>query len=100
MPPSIDQSIYRKTALCGGLLIAALIIPRFFPNSEGGFAAATNAVLVFLAILCVAGIVSIMLLVQTVRAYGSISLLARVLGLASGVIITTGLIAFWVFLRY
>jgi hypothetical protein len=62
LPNQKEARIYRDAVLCGVLLVLALILPRFVPNQEGGFASAANAILVLLGMLLAGGIYSVFLL--------------------------------------
>jgi hypothetical protein len=95
-----ERKIYRLSAICGCLAALALVIPRFVPNQEGGFASAATAVLVFLGILFGAAVVSLYLLFLTLRVYRDISLLPRLAGLGPGVVLVTALALLFGFLRY
>jgi hypothetical protein len=87
----MQTRIYRLSAICVAITALAFIVPRFVPNQEGGFASAANAILVFLGMLLVAAVVSLYLLVLTVRAYRDLPWPARVAGMAPGVILVIGL---------
>jgi len=95
-----ERWIYRRAALCSVFLIVSLVVPRFVPNSEGGFASAASAVLVFLAMLLGTAVFSLVLLARTIRVYHTISVAARVAGIAPGVILALGFVLLLGFLRY
>lgn len=100
MAHGIEKRIYRLSALCGGLTALALVIPRFVPSQEGGFASAATAILVFLAMLFATTLVSLYLRVLTIRVYRDISFLPRLAGLGPGVVLVTALALLLGFLRY
>ena len=78
----------------------ALVIPRFVPNQEGGFASAATAVLVLLGMLFAAAVISLYLLSVTIRAYREISFLPKLAGLGPSVALVTAVALLLVFLRY
>jgi hypothetical protein len=86
--------------VCGGLAVLAFIVPRFVPDSEGGFAAGATAVLVFLTSLAVTTVVALYLLAFTVRAYPALSTGARLAGMAPGIVLVAALILLLGWLRY
>ncbi len=98
--PRTEGKIYSLAGLCGVMTALAFVIPRFTADSEGGFAGAASAVLVFLGVLVAAAALSIYLLVVTVRARAGIGLGARVAGILPGLILMTGLVWLVLFLRY
>jgi hypothetical protein len=100
LPRKTEVRIYRDAALCGVFLAISLIVPRFVPNQEGGFASAASAVLVFLVILLGAGAFSLLLLVRTLKAYPMICVSARIAGIAPAVVLTAGLALLFSFLSY
>lgn len=100
MPNQKEARIYRDAALCGVLLVLALILPRFVPNQEGGFASAANAVLVLLGMLLAGGIYSVFLLARTIRDFRAISTAARIAGIGPSVALVGGLAALVGFLSY
>jgi hypothetical protein len=87
------------SALCGVFVAAALVAPRLFGGGEG-FAPAAGATLMFLTLLCVAGVLSLMLFLRTVRVFRTLSFPARLLGLSPGLLIVTGVIMLIAFLRF
>jgi hypothetical protein len=95
-----EAGIYRDAALCAVFLIASFIVPRFVPNHEGGFASAASAILVLLVMLGGLGIFSLVLLARTLRAFGSISVPARIAGIGPSVVVVGGLVLLLGFLRY
>jgi hypothetical protein len=78
----------------------AFIIPRYTPSTEGGFAGATSAVLVFLGVLAAAAALSIYLLAVTLKSRARIGTGARIAGVLPGVVLVTGLVWLVFFLRY
>ncbi len=95
-----DTQIYRLSGVCALLGALTLIVPRFAPNPEGGFAGAANAVLVLLAMLVVTLIFSLYLLSRTLGAYRSLSFGSRIAGIGPSIVLTLVLIAFFGLLRY
>jgi hypothetical protein len=95
-----EKRIYRLFAICGCLTALALVIPRFVPNQEGGFASAASAILVFLGMMFGAALVSLYLLVVTIQVYRDISFLPRLAGLGPSVVLVTALALLLGFLRY
>jgi hypothetical protein len=95
-----EKRIYRLAATCGLLAALALVVPRFVPNQEGGFASAATAILVFLGILSGAAIASLYLLFVTVQVYREISLVPRLAGIGPSVILITTLALLLGFLSY
>ncbi len=100
MANKTEAGIYRDAALCAVLLVVSVIVPRFVPNQEGGFASAANAILVLLLMLCGLGIFSLVLLARTIRAFHSISVSARIAGIGPSVVVVGGLLLLLGFLRY
>ena len=100
MATGTEKKIYRLSAVCGCLTALALVIPRFVPNQEGGFASAATAILVFLGMLCGAALVSLYLLVVTIQVYRDISVLPRLAGLGPSVVLVTALALLLGLLRY
>jgi hypothetical protein len=98
MSKSAETTIYRLAAGCALLLALAFVLPRFVETGEG-LAGATGAVLVFLAILVVACIVSVFLMVRTLRAYSDLPVTARIAGILPGVLLVTGLVMLVSWLR-
>jgi hypothetical protein len=95
-----EKRIYLLSAVWASFTTLAFIIPRFVPNREGGFASAATAILVFLGMWLVSVILSLHLLVVTLRAYRQVSLLPRLAGIAPSVIAVAALALLIVFLRY
>lgn len=95
-----SRSIYRLAAVCGVLTGLSLVVPRFVPNAEGGFASAATAILVFLGILLGAAVVAIYLLVVTLRAYRELPPGPRLVGIAPAVVLVTALVSLVVWLRF
>ena len=100
MANKTETRIYRDAALCVALLIVSVIVPRFVPNQEGGFAGAASTVLVFLVMLLGAAVFSLVLLIRTVKAFPMISAPARVAGIGPSVLLVAGLVLLLGFLRY
>ncbi|MCI0452629.1 MAG: hypothetical protein L0Z51_09625 [Candidatus Latescibacteria bacterium] len=69
-------------------------------NPEGGFAAGASAVLVLLAVLLVAAVVSLYLAWVTARSYRTIGPVARVAGIGPSVVLVGALVWLLGFLRY
>ena len=100
MATGTEKRIYRLCSMCGLIAATAFIVPRFVPSQEGGFAAAANAILVLLGLLGVAAILSLYLLLVTIRAYREMSFLPRVAGIGPCVTLVTALILLFGFLSY
>jgi hypothetical protein len=100
VPTSTEKRIYRLASICGLLAVIAVVIPRFVRNPEGGFASGTSAVLVFMMLLLVTALVSVYLLVVTVRSYRSLTIAPRLVGIAPGVLFVGALVLLLGFLRY
>jgi hypothetical protein len=98
--PATERRIYGLSATCVLLAAVALILPRFVPNREGGFASAASAILVFLAILGGAALLSVYLLVVTLQTHRSLAPRAKVAGFAPAVILVTAFAFLMGFLRY
>jgi hypothetical protein len=84
---SPEARVYRLAAICGLLVVAAVIVPRFMGNPEGGFAIGATAVLGFLLILGVALATALYLLVVTLRSYRDLPTPARVVGVGPSVVL-------------
>lgn len=95
-----EKKIYWLSALCACLTALSLVIPRFVPNQEGGFASAATAILVFLGILFGTVVVSLYLLVVTIQAYRDIPFRARLAGLGPSVVLVTAFVLLVAFLRF
>jgi hypothetical protein len=95
-----EKRIYVLAAICGLLTALAFVVPRFVPSSEGGFASAGTAILVFLGVLLVTTFVALHLLAVTIRAYREISLPARLSGIAPSVVLVAALAYLLTVLRY
>ncbi len=95
-----EGRIYRLAVACVVLAGASFVLPRFVPNTEGGFASGATAVLVFLAVLAVAWLLSIYLLLVTVKDYRSLSLGAKVAGLGPCLLLGAALVGLFGFLSY
>jgi hypothetical protein len=95
-----ETKIYRLAAICAFATALAFIVPRFVPNREGGFASAATAILVFLGLLASAALMSLRLLLLTLRAYHELPLASRIAGIAPSVILVGAVVILLVFLRY
>jgi hypothetical protein len=95
-----EKRIYLLSGVWVFLTTLAFIIPRFVPNREGGFASAGTAILVFLAMWLVSVVLSLCVLVVTLRAYREVSLLPRLAGIAPSVIAVAALALLLGLLRY
>ena len=100
MPSAVDKKIYRLAGVCAVLAVASLLIPRFVPNPEGGFASATSAILTLLVLLGFTLVFSLYLLSVTVQQYRDLSTSARLAGLAPSALLGAGLLWLIVFLGY
>ena len=87
----MQRRIYRLSAICALLTALAFVVPRFVSSQEGGLASAANAILVFLGMLLVAAVVSLYLLVLTLRAYRDLPWPPRLVGVAPALILVAGL---------
>jgi hypothetical protein len=94
-----EKRIYRLLLLCVSLTALAYVVPRFVPDG-GGFASAATAILVLLAMLAAAGLVSLYLLFVTIRVYREIAWLPRVAGIAPSVLLAIALALLGGLLRY
>jgi len=99
MQNDIEKPIYRMAGLCGILLLASFVVPRFVPPDEG-FAAGATASLVFLAMLLFVTLVSLYLLARTLHVYSALPLVARICGIAPALIMVAGLGGLILFLGY
>ena len=95
-----EKRIYRLLAICMSLTALAYVVPRFVPDRGGGFEAAATAILVFLAMLAAAGLVSLYLLFVTIQAYREISWLPRIAGIGPSVLLVIALALLGGLLRY
>ena len=95
-----EQKIFLLCGICTAITAAALLVPRFVTNPEGGFAAGASAVMTFLLMLGVALLVSLYLLGMTIKRYRSLSRTARIAGIIPGVFLATALIGLIGYLRY
>ncbi len=100
MTQATETKIYRLSAICALATAIAFIVPRFVPNREGGFASAATAILVFLGLLVSAAVMSLRLLLLTVRAYRELSFVPRLAGIAPSVLLVGAVVFLLVFLRY
>ena len=85
--------------IAGIALVISFIIPRFVLVDEG-FAGAATATMVFGLLLLLVTIITIYLFVKTLGVFKSISIPARICGIAPAVIMIIGLISLWMFLTY
>jgi glycerol-3-phosphate acyltransferase PlsY len=95
-----ERTIYRLSAICGIVTVLAFVVPRFVPSQEGGFAGAATAVLVFLALLLGAAILSVYLLVVTIQRFRDLALLPRLAGIGPSVVLVTALVLLFGLLKY
>ena len=95
-----ERRIYRLAVTCVVLTLASFVGPRFVPNTEGGFASGATAVLTFLAMLGVAWLLSIYLLLVTLKDYSRLSLGAKVASLGPCLLLGAALVGLFVFLSY
>lgn len=100
MPNKTEATIYRMCGFCAFLAGASLVVPRFVPNPEGGFASGATAVLVLLIMLAVTFFFSLYLLAITVQRYRTISVAARVAGIGPSTFLVATLLGLLTFLRY
>ena len=100
MPKKSEQLVYQLSAVCITLTVASFIVPRFVPNPEGGFAGAASAILVLLVMLAMTLLVSIYLLVITIKKFSDLSTPARTAGIAPGVLLAAILFGLLGFLNY
>jgi hypothetical protein len=98
MSSAAEKTIYRLSGICGLLLAAAFVAPRFAPG-EDGFAAAAGAALLFGGILLAAAGLATYLFAKTLRASKTLSTAGRICGVAPAVIVVAGLLVLWSFLR-
>jgi hypothetical protein len=98
MARTADRSIYRLSGICGLLIAAAFVAPRFAPG-EDGFAAAAGAALLFGGVLLAAAGLATYLFGKTLRASKTLSTPARICGIAPAVVIVTCLLVLWSLLR-
>ena len=95
-----EKQIYRLFAVCIFLATASLIIPRFVPNPDGSFAGASSAILTFLIMLGVTLLFSLYLLIVTIQRYRNLSTLARIAGIAPGLVLIAAMIGLFGLLRF
>ena len=100
MAGEAEKKIYRLSTLCGLVTAAALVIPRFARNPEGGFAGAANATVALMSLLAVSFLLSLYLLGVTVTRYRDLSPSARVAGIGPGVVLGLALLGLFFFLGY
>ena len=82
------------------LVVLSLVLPRMFPNPEGGFASGANAILVLLGTALIATLVSLYLLARTVRVFREISVTARIAGVGPSIFLVLALVSMLGFLSY
>jgi hypothetical protein len=92
---SANRSTYFMASACVGLFAASVLLPRALREPGAGFAAATSAALLFLALAVTAAIASIVLLVRTLRQRRLLSRPARIAGIVPMVVISGGLLMLW-----
>ena len=97
---SPEARVYRLAGVCGLLVVAAFVLPRFVGNPEGGFASGATAVLVFLCILGVALVAALYLLMVTLRRYRDLPTLARVVGVCPSLVLAVSLFGLVGWLAY
>lgn len=95
-----EKKIYRLFVICILLVAASLVVPRFVPNPEGGFAGAASAVLIFLIMLGVALCFSLYLLIITIQKYNNLSMAAKIAGIAPSAVLAITLFGLFGFLSY
>ncbi len=82
------------------LILAAFIVPRFYKDPSGGFAAAATAVFIFLAIFAVAGILASYQFIYTYRRRDTFSRFETLMGMLPFLISLLSCLAITIFLRY
>lgn len=92
--------IYRLAGMCGILIAASFIVPRFISNPEGGFASGASAILALLVMLAVALLFSLYLFTVTLKQYGNLSTPAKLVGLGPCLLLAVVLFGLMGFLRY
>jgi len=100
MTSGLETRIYRLAAICLLLVLASVVGPRFMSSGDGGIAAASNAIMVFLAILVLAAGLSAYLFFLTLPYYRALPVSARIAGLGPAILIVGGLAWLVLFLRY
>jgi hypothetical protein len=100
MSVSEEYKIYRYAGLCAALFAASWIVPRFVTNPEGAFASGASAIVVLLAMLLIAAVVSLHLSVLTLRRWAVISMWAKAMGIAPAAILVTSLLLLFGGLMY
>ena len=95
-----ELKIYRLSGICGLLIVAALVVPRFITNPEGGFASGSSAILVFLVMLAATLLFSIYLLTITLQQYNTLSNKAKVAGILPSLVLSITLFGLFGFLSY
>lgn len=87
MPNQVEKRICRLAGICGVLVAASLIVPRFISNPEGGLAGGASGILAFLIVLAISLLFSLYLLGVTIQHYRSLSVVARVSGLGPSLVL-------------
>lgn len=95
-----DAVIFRWLGLCALLVLGAIVLPRFLPQTEGGFAAAASAVLLFLGLLFAAWGVALGLLVVAIRRWSRLGRAAQIAGIVPAVLLAIALFGLVGWLRY
>ncbi len=99
MKASPQRRLLAGSAACAALLVAAFVVPRQV-GSDAGPAIAREALATCLGLLATASAAGVVVLVYAIRCYGSLSLGARVSGIAPGVILGSGLLLVPTWLAY
>lgn len=100
MSAGLEVKIYRLSGVCVLLTLAALFLPRFISNPEGGFASGSSAILALIGLLAVALLFSIYLLMITVRHFKILSGKPRLAGLLPCLLLSIVLFGLLGFLTY
>lgn len=100
MPPLINYRAFRGFTLWVLLVIASILLPRILPRGEGGLAAGATAAMIFLLIGAVAALVSVILLVQTIRRFRALTPGERLAGVIPFVVTCTGFTYLMTLLTY
>ena len=96
----LEKRIYSLAGISLLIGVASVVVPRFVPNPEGGFASGASAALTFLVLLGVALLFSIYLLVMTCRQFRELPVTAKIVGLAPSIVFGITLLALIVFLNF
>jgi uncharacterized membrane protein YhaH (DUF805 family) len=94
MAIATESRIYRLSGICALLVAISLIVPRLVSGPSDG--AATAAVMTFLIVLAIALLISLYLLMITLRRFRDIPMLARLAGIGPSialVLLLTGIIS-------